>query len=128
LKPCARTLADRVARQVARAAVSLALLVVGAALVIGCLVLSSNALLFAVASALALAVGILLGAPFFVPPLIKLLGLLVGRFGASSKLAMSNAVRNPGRAAATCTALMLAVGLIVTLQVIAATVKTSMDG
>ncbi|MFD0867380.1 ABC transporter permease, partial [Tessaracoccus lubricantis] len=42
-----------------------------------------------------------------------------------ARLAFTNAARNPKRAAATATALMLAVGLIVTLQVALATARTS---
>lgn len=77
---------------------------------------ATQGLLLAVGGAMALSLGILLAAPFFVPPLLKVVGRLAGVFGTTGRLAATNAVRNPTRAAATCTALMLAVGLIVTLQ------------
>lgn len=82
--------------------------------------------LLAVGGALLLSLGVLLGAPLFVPGVIKVLGAIIGRFGSTARLASSNAQRNPARAAATATALMLAVGLIVTLQVGTATARASL--
>lgn len=73
--------------------------------------------LFAVGGAMLIAIGVLGAAPLYVPVLIRGLGRLVGAFGATPRLAGENAVRNPTRAAATATALMLATGLIVTLQI-----------
>lgn len=126
LRPAAGAEARR--STVARGVVSLALVVAGVALAVASLAGSAPTLglVLAVGGAMALSFGILLAAPFFVPPLLRILGAVVGRFGPTSRLAASNAVRNPRRAAATCTALMLAVGLIVTLQVGAASVTASM--
>ena len=45
--------------------------------------------------------------------------------GSTVKLATSNSVRNPRRASATAVALMLAVGLVVTLQMTVSTMRTS---
>lgn len=83
-------------------------------------------LLQAIAGSALLALGVLFGAPLFVPWLLRGLGALVAPLGVTSRLAAQNAVRNPRRAAATATALMLAVGLIVTLQVGTASVRASM--
>ena len=97
----------------------------GLAVAIGSLTLESPLLLAIVGSAL-LALGVLFGAPLFVPWLLRGLGRLVAPLGLTSRLAAQNAVRNPRRAAATATALMLAVGLIVTLQVGTASVRATM--
>ena len=74
-----------------------------------------------------LALGILLLAPTYVPPLLRALGAVVGRTGPTARLAAANLAQHPRRTAATATALMLAVGLIVTLQVGAASVKASVQ-
>lgn len=60
---------------------------------------------------LLVAMGILFGAPLFIPTVLRGLGALFGIFGPTPKLAATNAVRNPRRASATATALMLACGL-----------------
>lgn len=82
-------------------------------------------LLLAVAGAMLLAIGVLGAAPLYIPALLRGLGVLIGR-NATARLAADNAVRNPSRAAATATALMLATGLIVTLQVGTATAEKTM--
>lgn len=73
------------------------------------------------------AFGILLATRTFLPPLMRVAGALVGRTGPTARLAAANTVRNPGRTATTCAALMFGVGLIVTLQVGAATAQTALD-
>ena len=87
-----------------------------------------NPLLPAIAGSALVALGVLFGASLFVPRLLRLLGSLVGRFGVTPRLAAQNAVRNPRRASTTAAALMLAVGLVVTLQVGTATVRATMLG
>ncbi len=82
-----------------------------------------DALALAVGSAMCLAVGVLFGARLFVPWILRGLGAIVKHWGPSSRVAAKNVVRDPARASATATALMLAVGLIVTLQVGAASVE-----
>lgn len=126
LRPMSGTDAKRAA--VARGVVSLVLVAIGVGLAVLSLAGAAGpqGLVLAVGGAMALSLGILLAAPFFVPPLLALVGTVVGAFGPTSRLAATNSVRNPGRAAATCTALMLAVGLIVTLQVGAASMTASM--
>ncbi len=102
------------------------LLVVGG-VVAGVLGLSTGAALqIAIAGSALVAIGVLFGAPLFVPGLLRLVGLLVRGFGVTPRLAVQNAVRNPRRASTTATALMLAVGLIVTLQVGTASARATM--
>jgi putative ABC transport system permease protein len=86
----------------------------------------TDPLLQAIGGSALVALGVLFGAPLFVPWLLRGMGALVAPLGVTSRLAAQNSVRNPRRAAATATALMLAVGLIVTLQVGTASVRTSM--
>ncbi|GAA1397764.1 ABC transporter permease [Luteococcus peritonei] len=70
-----------------------------------------------------ISLAVLFGAPLFIPTVLRAMGALFGLAGATPRLAASNAVRNPRRASATATALMLACGLIVTLQVGTATAE-----
>src|SRR5699024_598747 len=63
----------------------------------------------------------------FLPALLRLVGRLAGAAGVPGRLAAVNAVRNPARAAATSAALVVGVGLIVMLQVAAASVGASVD-
>lgn len=100
---------------------------------IGLIVLSQQtgddmAMAWALLGAALLTVAVLAGAPLYIAPLLRLAGKLVGRIGPTSRLAMENSARNPRRAAATATALMLAIGLIVTLQVgLASTRSTAVN-
>lgn len=80
-------------------------------------------MLYAVAGSVLITIAVLGAAPLYIPVLLKGFGRLVGRTGATARLAADNAVRNPSRAAATATALMLATGLIVTLQIGVATAQ-----
>lgn len=98
---------------------------IGVAVIIAALRLTGQNVLVAIGGAMVLAVGILVSAPLFLPAVLRLAARGVGRLGVTSRLATLNLVRNPARAAATCTALMLAVGLIVTLQVGAASLKAT---
>lgn len=109
----------------ARGVVCGLLAVAGLALALGSLSLDEP-LLQAIAGSGLLALGVLFGAPLFVPWLLRGFGALLAPLGVTSRLAAQNAVRNPRRAAATATALMLAVGLIVTLQVGTASVRATM--
>ena len=102
-------------------------LLVAGGVVVGVLGLNSgSALQVAIAGSALAAIGVLFGAPLFVPGLLRLVGLGVRRFGVTPRLAAQNAVRNPRRASTTATALMLAVGLIVTLQVGTASARATM--
>lgn len=110
---------------VARAVVCAAFAVGGIALLVMSRTNPGWALLWAMGAGFLLSIAILGAAPFYIPPLLRLLGRLFGFTGATTRLAATNAARNPQRAAATAVALMLAVGLVVTLQVAVSTVRTS---
>ena len=97
----------------------------GIALVVLSRALPAWSLVWAMGAGFLLSVAILGAAPFFIPPLLRMLGRIFGFTGATTRLAATNAARNPQRAAATAVALMLAVGLVVTLQAAVSTVRTS---
>ena len=86
---------------------------------------SEQALLVAIGGSVLVALGVLFAAPLFVPVLLRVAGAGVRAFGTTARLAAQNAVRNPRRASTTATALMLAVGLIVTLQVATASIRVN---
>jgi putative ABC transport system permease protein len=89
--------------------------------------ITDNALLVAVLSSGVLAVGVLFGARLFVPSLLRAVGFLVRGLGPEGSAAAKNVIRDPARASATATALMLAVGLIITLQIGAASMSISVQ-
>ena len=72
-------------------------------------------------------VGVLLGAVFWVPRIVALLGRALASTGTSARLAAANTVRNPRRTAATSTALLIGVTLVVMMSTGAASARTSMD-
>jgi putative ABC transport system permease protein len=86
----------------------------GVCLVLG--VLGSASMFFGVTSA----------AVLWVPMLVAALGRLVGPLGAPVRIAVANARRNPRRAAATSTALLIGVTLVVTMGTGAATARRSL--
>ena len=100
-------------------------LLLGGGLVFQAFANPASGLLWAIGGGGFLSLAILLAAPFYVPVLLRLFGWLLGFMGSTVKLATSNSVRNPRRASATAVALMLAVGLVVTLQVAVSTMRTS---
>ncbi|MFT3888963.1 MAG: FtsX-like permease family protein [Arachnia sp.] len=83
------------------------------------------ALLWAILGGFAVTAAVLGAAPLYVAPILALLGKVFGFAGPTTRMAFVNSARNPQRAASTATALMLAVGLIVTLQTTLATVRSS---
>lgn len=99
----------------------------GVGVIVVALTVDAHNVALAVAGAAITSLGVLALAVVVVPALLRGVGGLVGRTGPTARLASGNLVRNPGRSAATCTALMLAVGLIVTLQVGSASVKATLD-
>lgn len=107
--------------------VALGLILAGSALVVFALTRPTGVLLPSIAGAFAIGLGIVAAAPVYVPIMVRGIGLVVRRFGPVGRVAAANTVRHPGRAAATCAALMIAVGLVVTLQVGAASVKATTD-
>lgn len=88
--------------------------------------------LLAFVGALVCVVGVIMLAVFYVPAAIRLVGRVVARlFGVTGKLATLNSVRNGKRTAATATALLIGVGLVVTIlsagQVARATLFGAVD-
>ena len=73
-------------------------------------------------------VGLLLGALFWVPPLVRLVERVLAGLGPVPRLAAANTVRNPRRTAATSTALLIGVTLVVMMSTGAATARTSLNG
>jgi putative ABC transport system permease protein len=70
--------------------------------------------------------GVLLAGPVIVPLAARVVGLPLSRLGGpTGRLAVGNAVRNPGRAAATSTALLVGVALVTTMSVGAAIANTA---
>ena len=94
----------------------------GIGLVVASFNVSGSALLLAIGAGVLLTIAVLGSAQLYIPAVIRLLGAPFRRVPVG-RLAVTNTLRNPGRAASTATALMLAVGLIVTLQVGTATVR-----
>ncbi|GIG22887.1 ABC transporter permease [Cellulomonas chitinilytica] len=71
-------------------------------------------------------VGILLGAVFWVPRVVSLAGRLLAATGTSARIAAANTVRNPRRTAATSTALLIGVTLVVMMSTGAASARESL--
>jgi len=71
-------------------------------------------------------VGILLGGVYWLPPVVRLAGRLVAATGPVGRLAAANTVRNPRRTAATSTALLIGVTLVVMMSTGAATARASL--
>ena len=70
-------------------------------------------------------IGVALIATYLVRPVVAVVGVLVGRLGASGKLAMENTTRNTGRTAVTAAALMIGVGLVVFVTILFSGLKDS---
>lgn len=87
-----------------------------------------NPFIYTLLGCLLLSIGILFGAPLYIAPLLRLLGKIFSFAGPSVRMAAENAARNPRRAAATSVALMLAVGLVITLQVVVSTTRSTALG
>ncbi len=71
-------------------------------------------------------VGLLIGAPLWVPRVVSALGRPVARMGPSARLAAANTLRNPRRTAATSTALVIGVTLVVMMSTGAVSARTSL--
>lgn len=87
----------------------------------------SGTLVLAVGGAALISVAVIAAAPIFLAPVFRFAAWAVRGRRPSVRLAAANTVRNPARAAAVCSALMIGVGLIVTLQVGAASVQRSTE-
>jgi putative ABC transport system permease protein len=126
LRPTAERPAERRAAR-ARVAAALALGAAGLAGIALGFTGNPYALLFSVGGSFVAAAGLLSAAGLFLPALLRGFGAVFRRFGPIARLACANVLRNPGRSAATGAALMLAVGLVVTLQIGAASLKATAD-
>jgi len=61
-------------------------------------------------------VGLLVGGPLWIPPIVSAVGRPVAAISTSARLAAANTVRNPRRTAATSTALVIGVTLVVMMS------------
>jgi putative ABC transport system permease protein len=85
---------------------------------------TSGALMAVVGGGAVCFLGVLVVSPLFIGPVTRAVGWLPTRvFGGPVRLAVANARRNPGRAAATAAALMIGVGLLSGSAVLIATAK-----
>lgn len=87
----------------------------------------SNAILLAVAGAALTSFGVLFGAPLFMPALLRAIGRLISPAGVAASTAAKNVVRDPARSSTTASAIMVAIGLVVTLQVGASSLQATVD-
>lgn len=110
-----------------RTVVGGAVLAVGVAtLLYGLWASPSNALSFVGLGAIGVFIGVALLAAVVSRPLSRVLGMPLARLrGTSGQLARENAMRNPGRTAATASALMIGVGLVAFITIFAASTKVS---
>ncbi len=108
-----------------RIAAGLTLLLGGGALMSGGVYAKS--LGFAMGGGALTAVGVLVLLRVVLPRVLAGLSGVGGMFGATGRLAVANTLRNPGRAAATCSALLVGVGAIATLLVAAASAQAGAD-
>ena len=89
---------------------------------------ASRQVLSGIAGGLVSFVGVLVAAAVVVPATVRLLGLGARAAGVPGRLAVDNAVRNPGRAAATSAALLVGVTLITMTSVGAASAERTALG
>ncbi|MBD5786418.1 ABC transporter permease [Cellulosimicrobium terreum] len=71
-------------------------------------------------------VGVLVGAVFWLPRTVGLVGRLLARTGPTARLATANTLRNPRRTTATSTALLIGVTLVAMMSTGAASARTSL--
>ncbi|MFF5259604.1 ABC transporter permease [Actinomadura viridis] len=80
------------------------------------------------AGAFAVFLGVAMLAPVISVPVVRVLGAPAARLmGAPGRLARQNALRNPRRTAATAAALMIGLALITTVNVLGASMRSSVD-
>ncbi|MFI2705155.1 ABC transporter permease [Cellulosimicrobium composti] len=72
-------------------------------------------------------VGVLVGAVFWLPGVVSLVGRLLAGTGSTARLATANTLRNPRRTTATSTALLIGVTLVAMMSTGAASARTSLD-
>ncbi|MBD8080215.1 ABC transporter permease [Cellulosimicrobium arenosum] len=72
-------------------------------------------------------VGVVLGAVFWLPRVVGVVGRLLARTGPTARLATANTLRNPRRTTATSTALLIGVTLVAMMSTGAASARTSLS-
>lgn len=77
--------------------------------------------------AVAVFLGVAVLGPVLARPAARVLGAPFARLGLSGELARQNAMRSPKRTAATASALMVGVALVVFISMLAASIKASID-
>lgn len=115
-----------------RAVLSAVLVVGGTVMLVGGTIGAGHdlmlGLLVAMLGGAASLLGVLLGAVFWVPVLMRLVGRALGRSrSAAARLAAANSVRNPRRTAATSSALLIGVTLVVMMATGAASTQAALD-
>ncbi|MET0932421.1 MAG: FtsX-like permease family protein [Mycetocola sp.] len=117
VEPTQRETASRPVRN----AVAFVLIAIGAVLLTGGVVLgqvSMLGLLVALLGGILSFSGIVLGAPLFMPPILRLVGRMLGR-GPSVRIAAANAVRNPARSTRATIGVVIGVTLVTMFAVAA---------
>ena len=117
LRPAGES-SERTRISLGRAALALLLVAAGTALMV--FAATTREVMSGVLGGFVSFAGILVGAVILVPAAVRALGLGARAAGVPGKLAVDNAVRNPGRAAATSAALIVGVTLITMTSVGAA--------
>ena len=118
---------DRTASSVVRAAFGSVLLVSGIGLVlVSAIFQSEGALVRTGLGALGTFVGLIVIGPVIARPLSGMIGSPIRAMkGMTGRLARRNSMRNPRRTAATSTALMIGVGIVVLFTVMGSSIKTA---
>ncbi|MFF1909021.1 ABC transporter permease [Kitasatospora sp. NPDC058218] len=118
------------ARSRVRGAVGLALLVLGAGLLVslsGAKDASEENLRSAMLGCAVFVVALIVLAPLLAVPVIRLAGRLTGRFGITGRLARENALRDPRRTAATAATLVISTALVTGLAVVGNSTGQALD-
>jgi putative ABC transport system permease protein len=115
-----------------RLVIATLLTVGGVALLVGGILLGANGspemgLLAGVAGGGLSFVGVLVGAVFWLPAVVALVGRALAGSGSTARLATANTLRNPRRTTATSTALLIGVTLVAMMSTGAASARTSLD-
>ncbi|MBM7480346.1 FtsX-like permease family protein [Oerskovia jenensis] len=88
---------------------------------------AEGGLLAATAGGAASFVGVLIGAIFWLPRVVSIVGKALTGSGSTAKLAAANTLRNPRRTAATSTALLIGVTLVAMMSTGAVSARMSMN-
>ncbi|MEW6060214.1 MAG: FtsX-like permease family protein [Actinomycetota bacterium] len=98
-----------------------------AALLYGLFAMPSNALRFVGFGVAFTFIGVAMLAPLIARPVAAVIGIPIRAAGISGRLGRENSMRNPRRTAATASALMIGLGLVVFVAVFVTSAKASID-